>query len=114
MASANPPSVIRLMLWPVTRSPMMPARMESGIETDTITVERQSPRNKRIISDTRIEEMIASRTTLVTAARTNTDWSKSSLSSMPLGAAASIWGSISRVASTTARVEASECLRMVR
>ena len=93
---------------------MMPAQMESGMESETITVLRQSPRNSRIISETRIEEMIASRTTLVTAARTNTDWSKSSLSSMPLGAAAWISGSMARVASTTARVEASACFRMAR
>ena len=92
----------------------MPAKIDSGIEVETITVLRQLPRNTRIISDTRIDEMIASRTTFTTAARTNTDWSKSSFSSSPFGAAAWISGSASRAASTTARVEASACLRMAR
>ena len=76
------------MLWPVSSSPISPAPIESGMESDTTTVLRQSPRNSRIISETRTEEITASRITLVTAARTNTDWSKSSLNSMPLGAAA--------------------------
>jgi len=49
---------------------------------------RQLPRKIRIISETRIEERIASCTTFSTAARTNTDWSKSILSSSPFGAAA--------------------------
>ena len=55
------------------------------MDSDTTTVLRQSPRNSRIISETRIEEITASRITLVTAARTNTDWSKSSLQLHALG-----------------------------
>ena len=66
----------------------MAAKIDSGIDTATISVFRQLPRNRRIISETRIDEMIASRTTLLIAARTNTDWSKSSFSVMPCGAAA--------------------------
>ena len=84
IASARPPSVIRLMVWPVRNSPTMPAKIDSGIEIETITVFRQLPRNTRIISETRIDEMIASWTTFSTAARTNTDWSKSSFSSRPV------------------------------
>ena len=38
----------------------MPANTESGIEADTMTVFRQLPRNTRINSETRIDEMIAS------------------------------------------------------
>ena len=73
IASARPPSVIRLMLLPVRNNPMMPAKIDSGIEVATITVLRQLPRNTRISAETRIEEMIASRITFSTAARTNTD-----------------------------------------
>ncbi len=72
---------------------MMPAKIDSGIDVETITVLRQLPRNTRISTETRIEEMIASRITFCTAARTNTDWSKSSFSSSPAGAAAWISGS---------------------
>ena len=73
MASASPPSVIRLMVCPKANRPAMPAKIDSGMDTETITVFRQLPRNSRIISDTRIEEMIASRTTFSMAALTNTD-----------------------------------------
>ena len=114
IASASPPSVIRLIVLPVRNSPMMPAKIDSGIEVETITVLRQLPRNTRISTETRIDEMIASRITFCTAARTNTDWSKSSFSSSPAGAAAWISGSASRAASTTASVEASACFRIAR
>ncbi len=73
MASARPPSVIRLMVCPVTNRPAMPAKIESGIDTETMTVLRQLPRNTRIIKETRIEDRIASWITFSTAARTNTD-----------------------------------------
>ena len=112
IASASPPSVIRLMVWPVRNSPASPAKIDSGIDSETITVLRQLPRNTRIISETRIDEMIASWTTFSTAPRTNTDWSKSIFSSSPSGAVAWISGSRSRTASTTASVEASECFRI--
>ena len=60
IASASPPSVIRLIVLPVRNSPMMPAKIDSGIEVETITVFRQLPRNTRISTETRIDEMIAS------------------------------------------------------
>ncbi len=114
IASASPPSVIRLILLPVRNNPRMPANTDNGIVAETMTVFRQLPRNTRISTETRIDEMIASWTTFSTAARTNTDWSKSSFSSSPFGAAAWISGSAARVASTTASVEASACLRIAR
>ena len=43
IASARPPSVIRLMVWPVRNSPTTPAKIDSGIEIETITVFRQLP-----------------------------------------------------------------------
>ena len=88
IASARPPSVIRLMVWPARNSPATPAAIDSGIDSDTITVFRQLPRKIRIISETRIDDRIASWMMLSTAPCTNTDWSKSSLSSRPSGAVA--------------------------
>ena len=93
---------------------MIPANTANGIVADTITVLRQLPRNTRISTETRTEEMIASRITFSTAARTKTDWSKSSFSSSPFGAAAWTSGNAARVASTTASVEASACFRIAR
>ena len=91
----------------------MPAKIDSGIEAETITMFRHDPRKTRIISETRMEETIASRTTFSMAERTNTDWSKSKPNSNPGGAAALISGSVERSASTTTSVEASEWRRMV-
>ncbi len=88
--------------------------MASGIEVQTMTMLRQLPRKKPIINETSSEEMIASRSTLLIEPRTNNDWSKSMLRSRPCGAAALICGKTSRVASTTARVEASACFKMAR
>jgi hypothetical protein len=62
--------------------------MESGIEIAIISVLRQLPKNTRIISAVRSEAMIASRSTPLIAARTNTDWSNRPVIFMPLGAAA--------------------------
>ncbi len=114
IASARPPSVMMLTVLPVSFRPTMAEKIASGIDVQTITMLRQLPRNSPTISDTRIDEMTASRTTPPIAPRTKTDWSKSMFSSRPLGAAALICGSASRTASTTASVEASECLRMAR
>ena len=113
IASARPPSVIRLMVWPVRNRPATPAAIDSGIDSDTITVFRQLPRKIRIISETRIDDRMASWTMLSTAPCTNTDWSKSSLSSRPSGAVAWTSGRMSRIALTTAMVEASEFFRML-
>ncbi len=114
MASASPPRVMMLMLCPLSFSPTTAEQMASGIEVQTITIERQLPRNSPIISDTSADDSSASRSTRSIAPRTNTDWSKSMRKSIPCGAAALIAGSASRVASTTASVEASACLRMAR
>ena len=52
---------------------MIAEKMASGIEVHTMTMRRQLPRKKPIISDTSSEEMIASRSTPLTAPRTNSD-----------------------------------------
>ena len=53
MASARPPSVMRFNVCPQRKSATMLVRMAMGIELQTIKVERQLPRKKRIISATR-------------------------------------------------------------
>ncbi len=108
MARARPPSVMMLSVWPERKRPATPTRMASGMDATTMTMLRTEPRKTRIISETRIELISASRSTFAMAARTNTDWSKSSLISIPSGAAALIAGIASRAASTTAMVEASD------
>ena len=97
---------------------MMPANIAQGIEVITTMVLRQLPRNSRIIRLTSSEASTASKATFLIAARTNCDWSKSRLICMSPNPAAlapaRMSSSRSRVASTTARLEASACLRIVR
>ncbi len=62
-----------LMVWPIKLSTMMEVRIESGIETAMIRVERQLPKNSRIIMAVSPAAMTASRITLKTDALTKTD-----------------------------------------
>jgi len=62
-----------LMVWSVNLSPRNAVKMASGIEVDTITMLRQLPRNTKIMSETRMDARIASRTTPEMAARTKSD-----------------------------------------
>ena len=48
-ASARPPSVMMFSVSPIAASAMIEPRIDSGIDTAMITVERQLPRNSRII-----------------------------------------------------------------
>ena len=48
-ASARPPSVMMLSVSPTAASAMIEPRIDSGIDIAMITVERQLPRNSRII-----------------------------------------------------------------
>jgi hypothetical protein len=93
---------------------MIPANIAHGIDVITTIVLRQLPRNSRIISDTSADAMTASCVTLLIAARTNFDWSKSSEMSSPSGASRRMSSSSARTESTTARLDASACLRIVR
>jgi hypothetical protein len=52
-ASAMPPSVITLMVWPIRAEDDQRTRIESGMEMQTMTVLRQLPRNSRIINPVR-------------------------------------------------------------
>ena len=70
MARARPPSVMALMVLPVTYKPMTAPRMASGIDVLAMTVMRQLPRNNRIMSDTRAAPIAPSWTRLQMASRT--------------------------------------------
>jgi hypothetical protein len=59
-ASASPPNVIMLSVWPVAHRPISAASTASGIEVAMITVERQLPRNSRIIRLVRAAAMAPS------------------------------------------------------
>ena len=70
-ASASPPSVMMLIVWPSAASTISDVKIDSGIETAMMSVLRQLPRNSRIISAVRQAAMSASRTTpWIAAART--------------------------------------------
>ena len=76
-AKARPPSVMTFSVSPIAPMMMMDTRIDSGIDTMTISVLRHEPRNTRIISPVRPAAMTASRITPCTLARTKTDWSNS-------------------------------------
>jgi hypothetical protein len=78
-ASASPPSVMILSVSPTADSMMMAPRIDSGIETAMMTVERQLPRNSRIIRLVRQAAITPSLATPPIALRTNTDWSPTKL-----------------------------------
>jgi len=105
-ASARPPRVITLVVWPSRLRKISEVRMESGIEMQTITVLRQLPRKSRIIMPVSTAAMAPSRTTPLMAARTKMDWSKSSLTLRAGGNPARILGSSALTLFTTARVDA--------
>jgi hypothetical protein len=72
-ASANPPRVMMLMVSPIADRQMIEASTDSGIEMVMMSVLRQELRNSRIISPVSAAAMMPSRTTPLTAARTNSD-----------------------------------------
>ena len=72
-ASARPPSVITLMVWPSRLRMQSDVRIESGIEMHTISVLRQLPRNSRITVPVSNAAISVSRTTPPMADRTNSD-----------------------------------------
>src|SRR5437016_3656358 len=70
-----PPSVMMLSVSPIADSMMMAPSTESGIETAMMTVERQLPRNSRIMTLVSSAAITPSNATPSMAPRTNTDWS---------------------------------------
>ncbi len=105
-ASASPPSVITLSVWPSAHSTVTLTRMESGMESATMSVLRQLPRKSRIIAAVRHAAMRASTTTPSSAAFTKSDWSASTSTLSADGSAARIPGNASRTRFTTSMVEA--------
>ena len=69
-ASASPPSVMMLIVSCSSDSTVIEHRIDSGIETAIISVERQLPRKTRIITAVRQAAISASRTTPLMAPRT--------------------------------------------
>ena len=74
-ARDRPPSVMMFRVWPKAERSAIEESTASGMETAMMTVERQLPKNKRIIRLVRRAAKAPSRTTPDTAAFTNTDWS---------------------------------------
>ncbi len=72
-ARARPPRVMMLMVSPRAERIATEARTDSGIETMMISVERQLPRNTRIIRPVREAAMTPSRMTPETALVTKLD-----------------------------------------
>jgi len=72
-ASARPPKVMMLSVSPSAQSVPMAPRTESGMDVVTIRVERQLPRNRRIIRLVSAAAITPSRTTPWIEARTNRD-----------------------------------------
>ena len=88
-------------------------RIESGIEVITTSVLRQLPRNSKIMTAVRSAAIAPSVSTPAIAARTKSDWSNSSLISIPGGAAARIVGKSSFSCLTIVSVEAPPFLMTV-
>ena len=72
-ASDIPPSVMTLSVSPSQARTMIETRIDSGIETSTMSVLRQLPRKTRSMSAVSPAAMAASFTTPSTAARTKND-----------------------------------------
>ncbi len=106
-ASARPPRVIMLMVWPIALRTIIDVRIESGIETAMISVLRQLPRNTRIMKPVRHAAMIASRTTPLIDASTKMDWSERGLISSWGGRPASICGNNALIPEMMSSVDAS-------
>ena len=70
IARASPPSVITLMVWPVTSRPATAARTATGIVVTAIAVIRHSPRKMRMTSEQRIAPRMPSSTRLSIDLRT--------------------------------------------
>ncbi len=105
-ARARPPRVMMFRVWPVAARAARAASTASGIEVAMITVERQLPRNRRIITLVRAAAMIPSRTTPEMAAFTNSDWSFSRFMRKSAGRVSFSFGIASLTPCTMARVEA--------
>src|SRR5262245_1338168 len=105
-ASARPPSVMIFNVCPSAPRRIIEEKIARGIETAAISVLRQLPRKSRIIRAVRQAAIRPSFSTPSIAARTNSDWSKSSLIFSAGGSVASMRGSASRTRLMMSSVEA--------
>ncbi len=105
-ASASPLRVITLSVCPRAARQMIEHSTASGMEVAMISVLRQLPRKRRIMSAVRQAAMVASRMTPEIEARTNSDWSTSTCTSREGGSAGLSAASSTFTRLTTARVDA--------
>ena len=112
-ARLRPPSVMMLSVWPVAASAMIAARIDSGIDTATMTVDRHDPRNSRIMMLVSTAAIAPSLITPDTAAFTNSDWSPIATTFSVSGSVAWILGSASLIPCTIASVEVDPFFRIV-
>ncbi len=109
-ASARPPRVMMFRVSPSTDKVTIDDRIASGIDTAIITVERQLPRNSRIIRLVSAAAIRPSRATPLMAERTNSDWSPIRSIFRFGGKAALLSASLSLIPAITPRVEAEPVL----
>ena len=105
-ARARPPNVMMFRVSPASASMAMAARMASGIEVAMMTVERQVPRNSRIIRLVSRAAITASETTPPMAFSTNRDWSLTRAMLRPSGSVARISATRCLMPSMMASVDA--------
>ena len=104
-ANASPPNVITLRVCPLTASNAMAESTARGIDAAMIKVERQLPRNSRIIALVSNAAMMPSWATLPTDCLTNTEASPSSEVFNDGGRVSLMRGSIWRIPSMIDSVE---------
>ena len=112
-ASAKPPRVMVLSVWPPIYMMSTAMMIDSGIEARMMSVNRQLPRNNKIMSAVRPAAIAPPMTTLLSAAFTNNDWSKMALMVTPAGMTFRMSSNASRTPSITASVETPPVLRIV-
>ena len=105
-ASASPPSVMTLSVSPIADSATIEPSAASGMDVAMMSVERQLPRNSKIIRLVSAAAMAPSRATPDIAARTNRDWSPSKLIWRCAGSASAISASFCLTPEMIARVDA--------
>ena len=111
-ASARPPSVMMLIVWPSTDRQMIELKIDSGIEAATISVERQLSMNSSTINPASTAAVPISCTTSTIEVMTKPDWSWIGVIVMPGGKVFWICGSNALTPATTDRVEALPVFRI--
>ena len=113
IARANPPSVKVLSVCPATFMNSTAVMMESGMDARMITDSRTLPRNMMMTRAVNPAAMHALKTTLLSAAFTNSDWSNRALMVTSFGRTFLISVRAARTPSMTARVDTPPVFRIV-